>query len=212
MKIIIKKLKSSRGQSLLEAVVAVGIIVASVITVIVLGIVTVRAGRASENRLAASNLAREGIEYFRNIRDTNWLRIDNGESITWSEDLDPGDYIIEFNGTDWQKSDPPLSTNINDCSADTTRPCNLKRVVAETAPNKGVYCHTIPFCVSAAGSWEATQFYRLITIQDKTIPVTSGTPGVTTSYLAKNIKSQVRWIEKGQPHDIILEETLTEWR
>jgi Tfp pilus assembly protein PilV len=198
METIIKKLKFEKGQTLLEMIIAAGIIIASVITIISLSIVTIRGGRASEYRVIAANLAREGIEYFRNIRDTNWLVEDN----SWDTDLDEGAYIIEFNGTDWKKS---VSTDINTCSGDQS--CNLKIVVAEV-PNKGIYCHnTSSFCVTDASSLRNTQFYRLITIEDTLISVTSG-----TTYTTKNIRSQVRWTEKGKSHDVILGETLTPWR
>lgn len=62
-----------RGVGLLEAIVAIGVIVAGLIGVFTLVIGTSRSHRESLNRFIAVNLAREGIEVVRNIRDSNSL-------------------------------------------------------------------------------------------------------------------------------------------
>lgn len=62
------------GQTLLELVIASGVIVVSVVAAITLIISTITVGRVSQNRIEAANLAREGVEAVRQIRDSNWIR------------------------------------------------------------------------------------------------------------------------------------------
>ena len=82
----------------MEAIIAVGIIVTVIITALGLGIYTTRVGRTSQNRIIAMNLAREGIEVVRNIRDSNWLKREQGVthtlpvlSYTWRDYISTSD-------------------------------------------------------------------------------------------------------------------------
>lgn len=79
------------GQTLLEMVIAIGIILASVITTVTLIVTTITAGRESQTRIEAANFAREGVEIIRGIRDSNWIKIsrniDDGAALTmWDDD------------------------------------------------------------------------------------------------------------------------------
>lgn len=69
-------LMKRRGQTLLELVIASGIIATTVIGAITLMIRTITLSQGSEQKVEASNFAREGIEAIRMIRDSNWLKID----------------------------------------------------------------------------------------------------------------------------------------
>jgi hypothetical protein len=186
-----KKIKSGKGQTLLEVIIASGIIVASVLTVITLGIVTVRGGRTSEFRVVAANLAREGIEYFRNVRDSNWLKIDSTSTGNWDDGLDQGSYTIEFTGSIWNSPNKVLTNpayTFVDCGAT----CLLKLNA------NGLFSHSD----IGSPSQTDTQFYRLISITNKTID----------SKPAKNITAQVLWKEKGVSHTLTIAEDLTGWR
>jgi len=64
---------NQKGQSLLEMMVALFILVAALTATIVLIVTSINAGRESINKLISTSLAREGIEVVRNIRDSNWI-------------------------------------------------------------------------------------------------------------------------------------------
>ena len=72
------KLRS--GQTLLEMVIAIGVITVSVFGTVGLIVTTIKAGRVSQNRVEAANFAREGIEAIRAARDSNYLRRDQNET------------------------------------------------------------------------------------------------------------------------------------
>lgn len=62
------------GQSLLETLLAIGVILTVTIAASTLIVSTVAAGQSSTDKVAAANFAREGIEIVRGIRDSNWLK------------------------------------------------------------------------------------------------------------------------------------------
>jgi Tfp pilus assembly protein PilV len=65
--------RKQRGQSMLELVVALGVLVSGVIGMITLGIASLKAEQISSRKIVAYNLAREGLEVVRHVRDSNWL-------------------------------------------------------------------------------------------------------------------------------------------
>ncbi len=70
---------NQRGQGLLEAIIGIGVIIAGTVGTVTLIMATIKAGRSTNNQVVAASLAREGIEVVRNLRDTNWLRIQANE-------------------------------------------------------------------------------------------------------------------------------------
>ena len=66
-------LHNKKGQTLLELIVALSILIVALVATIVLIVSSINAGKQDRNKLIATSLAREGIETVRNIRDSNWL-------------------------------------------------------------------------------------------------------------------------------------------
>jgi hypothetical protein len=93
LKRLAKKTGSDRrGVSLLEAMVALLVLMVGIVGGMVLMISTTMAARISHDQLMAANLAREGVEIVRSIRDSNWLKIEAGElnsgvSYKWDDGL-----------------------------------------------------------------------------------------------------------------------------
>lgn len=63
-----------RGQSFIEAMIALTILVSAVSSSMALVQSSLTATRISGSQVVAANLAREGVEVVRSIRDSNWLR------------------------------------------------------------------------------------------------------------------------------------------
>lgn len=61
------------GQGLLETTIAIAILTTGVVAALSLSASNVSLTQQATSRFIAANLAREGIEVVRNIRDTNWL-------------------------------------------------------------------------------------------------------------------------------------------
>ncbi len=68
------------GQSMLETVLALGVILTGLLGSLTLIVATVTTGQVVEGQIVAGNLGREGVEVVRQIRDSNWIKIERGES------------------------------------------------------------------------------------------------------------------------------------
>src|SRR5262245_35142172 len=66
-------IKTPRGQSFIEAMVALTIIITSISSALALVQSSITASRVGGSQIIAANLAREGIEVVRSLRDGNWL-------------------------------------------------------------------------------------------------------------------------------------------
>jgi len=86
---------NKKGQTLLEVIIAIVILTVGVISIVTLSITSQIMARKSSYTLIATNLAREGIEYARYVRDSNWLEIEAG-----SLEPDQWDYkLYSYNAT-----------------------------------------------------------------------------------------------------------------
>lgn len=84
------------GFTLLETMVAIGIIVIGLMSSLSLITNALSVVSNIQDRLIAANLAAEGIEVVRNIRDNNWLQ-NRGDTSKWNLGLDNGDYSAAYN-------------------------------------------------------------------------------------------------------------------
>jgi type II secretory pathway pseudopilin PulG len=75
---------SQSGQSLIETIVAIFILVTALVAGLSLALYAVSSSANNKNQIVASNLAREGIEVVRMMRDSNWLMAEDDANI---EDL-----------------------------------------------------------------------------------------------------------------------------
>ncbi len=90
--------QNQKGQSLIEAIVAISVIIIGLLTALTLASFSLSAQGESGAQIIATSLAREGVEVVRNIRDSNWLAIDAGElpASGWWEGVDEGYWRAEL--------------------------------------------------------------------------------------------------------------------
>ncbi|MFC1721989.1 prepilin-type N-terminal cleavage/methylation domain-containing protein [Patescibacteria group bacterium] len=81
------------GQTLIESLVALTILTVGLMGAVSLGIYTIRAADASQRDIIAMNLAQEGIEGIRWIRDSNWKQGKN-----WGEGISKGLPGVNYRG------------------------------------------------------------------------------------------------------------------
>lgn len=67
------RIKNNKGISIIESLVAISIIAVGIIGVVSLVLQAIQVQYINKNALIASQLAQEGMEIVRNIRDENWL-------------------------------------------------------------------------------------------------------------------------------------------
>ena len=90
--------KYQNGFTLLETIVAVGLITVGLISALALISSSLFYVSSIEDRLIAANLAGEGIEVVRNIRDSNWLQ-NPTDRTKLNLNLSNGDYQASYNST-----------------------------------------------------------------------------------------------------------------
>jgi len=143
-----QKEKKQAGFSLVEEMVSLYILIVGILGVIILTTTTTKAGAMSSSKLIAANLAQEGIEVVRNIRDLNY---ENPEGCAWTcwhaaVSAALGSYLVQYDDTALRPfADTPLLYN----------------------PTSGLYSYT-------SGSASKYNFKRVITLAD-TNPPNSGT-------------------------------------
>jgi len=169
------------GFTMLEVMVA-----ASVITIGIVGIVSLLQSTMSTtamafSKLTASYLAQEGLEIARNIRDANWLRARTDANAKWDDNLPGGDWRADYTTnslTDLYSPGVYLKLNIS-----------------------GWYNYS-------AGT--DTRFRRKITISNKQnlLEPPNGPSGI--DYFTVTVV--VEWQEKGKDYLVTAEERLYQWR
>ena len=91
-----KTKKNGEGFTLVEVLVALFILSTGIVT----GLAAVNQGLAAtqiaKSKLIAANLAQEGIELVRNIRDTNWLEQRDNPELPWDDGLSIGDWEVTY--------------------------------------------------------------------------------------------------------------------
>lgn len=204
-------MKKRIGQSLIEVIVAIGIILSVLISIAVLVVINIFGQKSSENMIIASNLAREGIEAVRNIRDTS-----RRQNITPA-----------FNGAGhfWRSS---LNTTNNTWSLLVASGCT-NPLPADTAINLVPIGGGYVYNDSASGG-VATIFKRLITIDDVCVVTTDcgdgvcengvggvcgnseGTCTVATGRSGYRVKAEIEWLENNKMLTFELVDFLYDWR
>lgn len=89
-------LPANQGFTLLEVLIATGIIMTAMVGIFGLAIQSLKAAEASRNFFVAANLAQEGVEIVRSARDSNWLAYPDDNS-HWLDGL-LGTYRVQSFG------------------------------------------------------------------------------------------------------------------
>jgi len=173
---------NSQGLTLMETTIALGILMIGVLATVTLLLATFNYAQQSEQEIVVVNLAREGIEIVRAMR--------NSEDPNKASDVNIFDnsYDNQKFHLDSDDANTVVSMALNSATgANTASACSQCQLYL----NDGKYTHT-------AG--QATNFKRMITIE----------PG--DSNKEKKIISEVSWTFKGQTHSYTLETYLTDWQ
>ncbi len=183
--------QKNKAQSLVETVVAIGIIVVAIVAILSVGLTSLVLGGQSSERVQATNLAREGIEVINAIVSSN--RLDPTKS--WPYGMDTNDiYIINYNDT-------ALDTPVIFDGAETIDNCTNCYLCQQSSD---LYTHAD--CLSHQ------VFRRMVSISDGGDLGDNCVDVELDYHCERKIISTVYWIERGREHSLILESHLTDWR
>ena len=185
----IKKNKSS-GFTIIEAMIAAVVISVGLIGVLTLCTVSMKLGRISLNRVIAANLAQEGIEVIRSIRDNYWLNDDDPWSnlpFNVTAGCDKGIVVWNTLFNEWNWNEKSESYYLN------------------SSPQVGFYLDANSRYIQGSGSPQ-TNFYRIIEIYDNEDPDFSGDD------IRRRVVSKVKWEEGNKFYEIQVEDWLYDWK
>lgn len=205
-----KLFNKNSGQSLVELIVAITVIEIGLFSVWSMFLVNFNAEREAQMRVLGANLAREGVELVKNVRDSNWLKVnanvpkgeETSELWSWDQNLEPGSYNLD-------------ATNIIDGWQSVGSENRFQRLYLNS---DGFYS------VSGASS---TPYERAITLKDiccdssdsvtcsdTDYSVAEDEPNCTSEQLKIGVKvvSEVRWIISGNQRNFKVELNLYNWQ
>ena len=204
------KLKCEKGQGLLEAVIAIGIIVTGIVGTMNLTISNQTSSSDAQERLIAVNLAREGIEVARNIWDTNWLSCEIVDSVldcnNWDDSLSSGSDTIAA-----PLFDPETNSWSIDFTADSISH-NQARVWRTNSGDPEFIGAMFQSADTTPTNAELTWYRRIIELysicDDKTVVPSCG----VDEKIGIRVQSIVSWESRGKLLEIKAEERLFNWR
>jgi len=103
MKNLFKKISGKSGFTLTEVLIGISILTVAIVSATNLLVTIVQSNKNNVKTLQAYYYAQEGIEAFRNIRDTNWLH---------NQDWLDGDINQKIWGSGFKKNTDPLKGNM----------------------------------------------------------------------------------------------------
>jgi hypothetical protein len=197
----IQNTKYEVGQGLIEMVIAMAVILTGIIGALALTISNLSGVGEGGTRTVASNLAREGVEVVRNIRDANWLK-----NQAWDAGLKNGNdhtAIAIFNpaANKWSLNFSP--ENIDDAEARLYR-------------DDGVYVQDV---ITPSGT--PTIYFRLLSLDEicendvslaEVIKTSEDSCLVGETKVGIRIKSEIKWTESGRTHTLTAEDRIYDWR
>jgi len=220
-----------QGQGLLELIIAVGVISVGLFGVWGLFLSNYTAQREAQARIIGANLAREGVELVKNIRDSNWLLGAENVPCAYggvSTDPDPcrwdsgllGDgnarIMNPFSTLDAENSNAgqtlELDFSVNNLTDDLTRLYRdgngfySHEVGSSTAYRRVIETRALCCTAGAADSLRcAGASYDM-----KELGQQCSTPGELL--IGLNVRSRVQWIFNGAERNLTIEDQLFNWK
>jgi type II secretory pathway pseudopilin PulG len=212
--------RRSRGETLLEVIMSIFIVATGSAAATTLIVSAIQANGFSRDNLIALNLAAEGIEAVRNIRDTNWLKFGFDKENCWNmmpgkiACADPdliaeGAYTVDLDTSAmaWLLSGVP-SQPVLDLDAGSPTNNNYYQLWfintnGDAIPHDLYVSKNIPPAQLGLIN-DATKFYRMVQISY------NGIAKDTADEM--NVTSTVQWKTQQAVHNIVLSSKLTNYQ
>lgn len=207
-------IKNNKAQGLIETIISIGIIITGLASAMSLIVQNKIATEEAEERLIATNLAREGVEIVRNIRDTNWLSCEISEGVlncnNWDQGLSSGNDVIAvpvFNPLDnsWVIDFAPDSISHD-----------YARIWRKNAGTSEFIDTQFNSNESTPADSALTNFRRILELYsicfDGLNKVVASVCAINTEKIGIRVQSKVLWSSRGKESTIVIEERLFNWR
>lgn len=231
-------LNNRSGFTLLEGIIAMTVITVGLVAGMSLAISNISTAQNNERRVVAVNLAREGVEAIRNMRDSNWLKVDLNR--TYPSDAGGGKQLYSWdsflsNQGSWYTPAgrvftmtyvPGVSPNYNLTAFDTGEDCGNDDYMCGCVTSGACHVNYDPAThLYGTTSGTTSLFNRIITLQDicyvdsdnreVIMDPSSGcgsVSGANPDRVGIVVTSQVRYPVGRSTQDEIARERLYNWR
>lgn len=126
----------NKGFTLVETLVALVLVSIAMGPILIMATMSINTEARIEHSLTAANLAQEGVEVIRNIRDTNWVNLQ-----AYDTNLPSGTWRVNWNtvggGLIPVDANPPLLKNNGVYSYASGTPTIYRRTVTISKPETG---------------------------------------------------------------------------
>lgn len=210
--------KNQEGFTLIELLIAISVFTIGIMAAFTLALSNINTVRDNFNRVLSANLSREGLEIVRNIRDTNWLKIQDNEDCSgnaglqicdWVNGLSAGYYYADHKDTELTSFS--CNDTIDNCMSlciDVSGSCDLYL-------NGGTYNH------DQLGN--KSSMSRIIKIENICVAEVGGFPiedirdsvcneAIGEVHAGIRVSSKVRWSGANKNIDIDASELMYNWR
>ncbi len=189
----------AKGQSLIELIVAVAVIQVGLFSIWSLFLVNFNAEKEAEYRIVGVNLAREGIEVIKNIRDANWQKrqynvmANETQIYSWDQNLTAGTWSVNFS------SRVPNAETMSALYFDSAGFFTTAKTASTTPYSRQIKIKNI-CCADANSDYKCdnTNYYL--------------SSDYCASKIGINVVSQVNWQITGHQRQSIIEDNLYDWQ
>lgn len=201
---IVGLLRDRRGQSFIEAMVAITIIVTSITSSLALVQSSITAARIGGSQVIAANLAREGIEVVRSMRDGNWLAGRSFQEGLTDLSTKTARPVLDLSTGTWSLSFTATSLTEDNAIVRLSREgAYLQADVEPVGSSRSPYARTLTLDYICRDDGIGTE--RIVVGGDGC--------GGTETLIGLDVLSQVRWSTGvGTPRTLTVEERLYDWR
>lgn len=207
------------GFTLVELIIAIAVFTVGIMGAFTLALANLRIARENQDRVIAADLAREGLELMRNIRDTNLLRLQDNEDChpnpglqlcTYSTNIRRGLYAVDI--YDNYPDVPPSLMGFCDNPGDNWFGCTCLNNGCDLNIDSNNYYSHDPGTV--------TNFVRRIATRPLCFDGTtenfnfdpSGCVGANNIEIGLEVSVRVDWNRYGQSDNVMVKELLYNWR
>lgn len=219
------------GFTLLEAVVALAIVMIALVSLVLLGTLSIVSSRRVQNEFVATTMAQEALESVRQMRDSNWLAYDTDSTTEWDAGLSDNDdysavlvavnpnsplagYALDFAPDSFGDTCPDMNTVNFDCTRmwspasqnvyiQTTGAAQDSTALVDSGFSRMLFLY--PICRAASDP----QNEHILTADGQTCEALTG---ATYEHVGYDVVVDVRWGEQDTTDSIQLEEYIYDWR
>ncbi len=202
------------GFTLIELLISITVFLIGIMAAFSLSLYNLNTSKDNANRVIAADLAREGIEIVRNIRDSNWLALEADvdsdpstpltiELYAWDHGLDLANFLVQYDN--------------NSIMPFTNAPANIEAAIADDESKLYLFGD---FYKHGGNSSDASLFRRAINLRAVCLNTATKVESVSNNLICSGtdekiglqITSRVRYIYGNKTNTIDAVEKIYNWR